>query len=272
MITQKQSSDSLGDRMKKAEHQTRLVLPRRCYTLMRFDGKNFHTYTRGFERPFSIVLRNAMDAAALAVCKEASGCRLGYLQSDEITIVLTDFESMTTEAYLDGVVQKLTSILATTVANAFNERMQMELITRIENVDGRVDFGAVWDVIKNKKAKFDARVWTVSDPWEAFNAFKWRQDDATRNAIQMVAQSLYSHKELHGKDQNALQEMSFQKGVNFNDIPTKYKRGSFVIRTDDGWVVDDESPIINQDRLYFFLRVPQIEQPPEYTVSVPVQG
>jgi len=267
------TEDSLGDRMKQYEHQTRVVLPRRCYTLMRFDGKNFHTFTRGFERPFSIVLRNAMDAAALAVCKEASGCKLGYLQSDEITIVLTDFDGLTTQPYLDGVVQKLTSILATTVANAFNQQMQRELFKGpLGSIDSDHAAELIDKLIDYKKAKFDARVWTVADSYEAFNAFKWRQDDATRNAIQMVAQSLYSHSELHGKDQNALQEMSFQKGVNFNDIPTKYKRGSFVIRTDDGWVVDDEAPIINQDRQYFFTRVPQIPQPTEYTVSVPVQG
>jgi tRNA(His) 5'-end guanylyltransferase len=261
--------------MKVLENCTRIHLPRRTYTLMRFDGKAFHSFTRKCQRPFDESLRRCMDAAALAVCKEAAGCRIGYVQSDEITIVMTDFETFTTEAYFDGNIQKLCSILATTVANAFNEQWQLEILRAIEvaytqNVGlpfGALSKASVEDIIKCPKAKFDARTWTISDPWEVFNTFKWRQDDATRNAIQMVAQSMYSHKELHGKNQSAMQEMIFQRGDNFNNYPTKFKRGSFLYKNDNHWVVDTEAPIINQEREYFFSKLPLLDRPPVPTTE-----
>lgn len=273
------TKDSLGDRMKSYENCTRANLPARTYTLMRFDGKAFHTFTRGCARPFDEALRRCMDAAALAVCSEATGCVLGYLQSDEITIVLTDFESLTTEAYFNGNIQKMCSVLASVVSNAFNTQWQLEMLqASIDVTDPRgkpyLPLDKVREIITCKKAMFDARAWTLSDPWEVFNTFKWRQDDATRNAIQMVAQSMFptqkvAAKALHGKDQNAMQEIIFQHGHNFNDYPTQFKRGSFLSKEAHGWVVDTESPIINRDRGYIFRRLPLLAQPSvqQYTTN-----
>jgi tRNA(His) 5'-end guanylyltransferase len=186
---------------------------------------------------------------------------------------MTDFETFTTEAYFDGNIQKLCSILATTVANAFNEQWQLEILRAFEEMHpparmcNTINADVVESILKCPKAKFDARAWTISDPWEVFNNFKWRQDDATRNAIQMVAQSLYSHKEMHGKNQSMLQEMIFQRGDNFNNYPTKFKRGSFLYKNDTGWFVDTEAPIINQDRGYFFSKLPLLDRPPAPSVK-----
>lgn len=231
--------DCLGDRMKDLEHRTKSALPRRCYTLIRLDGKSFHTYTKHCERPFDKAFRRAMQETARLLCAGIQGAKLAYTQSDEITILLTDFDSIHTEAWFDGEVQKIVSISAS-MATAFFAH---------EHNQG------------HGLALFDSRVWTTSDPWEAYNAFVWRQQDATRNAIQMVARSLASHGECHHKDQRELQELIHGRGQNFNDFPTDCKRGAFIVKTESGhWEVDREPPILTQDRAYFFSKVPSIPQ------------
>ena len=231
---------SLGDRMKDLERRTKTVLPRRCYTLIRLDGKAFHTYTQGCRRPFDEDLRRAMQETTRRLCVGIQGAKLAYTQSDEITILLTDFDSVGTEAWFDGEVQKIVSISAA-MATAY--------FTQSHNNQG------------HGIALFDSRVWTVSDPWEAYNAFVWRQQDAARNAIQMVARALASHGECHHKDQSELQELIHSRGQNFNDYPTDCKRGAFVVKSSDGsWILDKEPPILTQDRGYFFSKVPSIPQ------------
>jgi tRNA(His) 5'-end guanylyltransferase len=249
------SKDSLGDRMKDIESRTEYFLPRRTYTLLRFDGRSFHNFTRGCNEPFDFDLMRCMQFACLEICKAAQGCAIGYTQSDEISLVLTDFETPTTEAWFDGKLRKIESVGATIVANAFNKKwIQMKLRER-ENCY-TPEF-----LEELKFAEFDCRVWTTSDPWEVFNTFLWRQQDASRNSIQMVAQSLYSHKELQNKDCNKLQEMIFQKGQNWNEYPTECRRGTFVYKNDSGWVIDKNGPILTQDRKWFFDKLPMIEQP-----------
>ena len=146
----------MGDRMKRDyESRTRYFLPRRTFTLIRVDGKAFHTYARGCARPYDQELMADMDAAALALCKEAQGARFAYVQSDEISVLLTDFESVTTEAWFDGNLQKLASISASVVKAHFNA--------------ARVARG-----ITDRLAVFDARVWTIPSRVEVENYFVWR--------------------------------------------------------------------------------------------------
>jgi len=201
--------DDIGDRMKDYEKRSRYLLPRRGYTLIRLDGKAFHTYTKGFDRPFDEGLINAMNKTAQYLCANIQGCCLGYVQSDEITLVLTDFKKNTSNAWFQGNIQKITSISASLCTGKFLE------IRRLENEDTRL-------------ASFDSRVWFLTDPHEVENTLIWRQQDATRNSIQLVAQSLYSHKELHKKNTSELQEMIFQKGINWNDYPIGKKRGRII--------------------------------------------
>ncbi len=205
--------DDLGDRMKRDyESRTRFLLPRRTYTLLRIDGKAFHTYTRGCDRPYDLGLMADMDTAAAALCKEAQGAVLGYVQSDEISILLTDFADTGTEAWFDGNLQKLASISASIVTAHFNA--------------ARFARG-----VKDKLAVFDARVWTIPMPIEVENYFIWRQQDATKNAISMTAHAHFSHASLQGLSTDAMQERLFsEKDINFNDLPIGFKRGRVIER------------------------------------------
>lgn len=201
--------DALGDRMKgQYEIRTRYLLPRRTYTIIRLDGKAFHTYTRGMTKPFDVYLIESMDQVTTYLCENIQGCKFGYTQSDEISLLLTDFEKETTEAWFDGNIQKMASVSASLATGKFNNIMHG---MRIVEAD--------------KLAFFDARVFTIPDPIEVENYFIWRQKDAVRNSISMFAQSLYSHKELHGKSQADLQDMIIEKGHNWNDLQEGIKRG-----------------------------------------------
>jgi tRNA(His) guanylyltransferase len=211
------------------EDRTRMMLPRRTYTILRVDGKSFHTYTKGCDKPYDQRLSDAMDAAAGALCREAQGARFCYVQSDEISALLTDFSDIKTEAWFDGNLQKVVSVAASTVTEAFN---------REHGWHGR--------------AVFDGRAFTIPDPVEVENYFIWRQQDAVRNSIQGLAQAHFSHKQLHGLNVNELQEILFrEKGINWNDSPIDQKRGRIIrYHADRGWLVDREPPTFTQDRDY----------------------
>lgn len=201
------SKDGLGDRMKKFyENRTRNLLPRRTYTIIRVDGKAFSTYTKGLERPFDYQLIEDMDETACYMCKNIQGAKLAFVQSDEISIVITDFDNLSTDAWFDGNIQKMVSVSASLATAKFNE------------------------LRPNKIALFDSRVFTIPTRTEVKNYLIWRQKDATRNSISIAAQSLYSHKELFGKSTDQMQEMCFQKGINWNDYPAKIKRGRVVVK------------------------------------------
>ena len=217
--------ETLGDRMKDYEMRSSSYLARRTYTVIRLDGKAFHTFTKGFKRPFDEDLINMMDETAKALCEQIQGVKLAYVQSDEITLVLTDFDSLKTDAWFDGNVQKIVSVSASIATAAFNnELLKLGLKNNSE--------GYIKQITENglKIANFDSRVFTVPSATEVKNCLTWRQEDATKNSISMVAQSFYSAKELHGKNGNEKQEMIFQKGINWNDLPVGQKRGRAVIR------------------------------------------
>lgn len=232
------SGDSLGDRMKRYERVTKTVMPWRLPVIVRIDGRAFHTYTKGCKRPFDDALIDAMDACATAVCEDAQGAALAYVQSDEISVLLHGYRALDSMPWFDNEVQKIVSVSAG-LASAMMTHRSIDI------------FGEM------KLACFDARVFVLPEA-EVCNYFLWRQQDATRNAIQMMASAHYSHRELHCKDTNAMQEMLFQKGVNFNNAPTRYKRGRCIVRetyqhketTRGRWVVDNEIPIFTQDRAY----------------------
>lgn len=198
--------DALGDRMKgQYENRTRHLLPRRTYTVIRLDGKTFHTYTRGLQRPYDQQLMDDMATTAGFLCENISGTVLAYTQSDEISLLVTDFATPKTEAWFDGNVQKVVSISASLATARFNELRP-----------GRLAF-------------FDSRVFTIPDPVEVGNYFVWRQKDATRNSISMAAQARFSHKQLHGKSAGDMQEMLWSvHGVNWNDYDPRFKRGTVV--------------------------------------------
>lgn len=200
-------STALGDRMKRYEAAHWTVLPRRTYTLLRCDGRSFHTYLRGCQKPFDEQFMTDMDAVAEALCGEISGAAFAYTQSDEISILVTDFATIQTQPWFDGVVAKVLSISASLATAVLNERRP------------------------GKQALFDSRVFTISDPVEVANYFLWRQRDAVRNSISMAAQAHFSHTRLHGVSSAAMQELLFtEAGVNWNDYPDGCKRGRITVR------------------------------------------
>ena len=224
------TKDSLGDRMKADyEHRTRILLPRLTYTLIRVDGKNFHTYTRGCERPFDSGLMEDMDATALTLCENIEGAQLAFVQSDEISVLLTDFATPQTEAWFDGSLQKLASLSASLATAHFNlARMRRLAKTEAEARPGREDPFAVF---AGRQACFDSRAFTIPDPGEVENYFIWRQQDATRNSISMTAQAHFSHNALQSKSTDEMQEMLWQeKGINWNEMPGGFKRGRAIVK------------------------------------------
>jgi len=225
----KKMRDELGDRMKKNyESRTRILLPRRTYTLIRVDGKAFHTYTKGCERPFDEGLVADMNSTAEYLCKNIQGAVIGFVQSDEISILMTDFATHQTDAWFDGNIQKIVSISASYAASKFNQ-LRLLRIAEDNVFDGVVKMSL--DFIKEiKLADFDARTYTIPSKTEVQNYFIWRQQDTVRNSISSVAQTLYSSKELNGKNMSDQQEMIFQKGINWNDYKSTLKRGRFVFK------------------------------------------
>lgn len=224
--------DALGDRMKdRYENRTRMSLPRRTYTIIRVDGKAFHTWTKKMDRPFDKDFMAVMDLVAITMCEEIQGARLAYVQSDEISILLTDFENPNTEAWFDSNIQKMCSISAAIATAKFNDvTLDLFLNNKMEKF------------MNPELALFDARVFTIPDPIEVENYFIWRQKDASRNSLQMAARALYSHKELEGKNTNDLHEMCFQKDVNWNDYSAREKRGGLIINKPTGVVIDTDPP------------------------------
>lgn len=230
------SKDPLGERMKSQyEVRSRQLLPRRTYTIIRLDGKAFHTYTRGLKKPFDGDLIDDMDNAVVNILPEIQGAQFAYVQSDEISILLTDFAKENTDAWFDGNVQKMVSVSASLMTAEFNllrikrqmnsaeeSRKQLESLVGVGN--------ACCQRYPKELAYFDSRVFTIPDRVEVMNYFIWRNNDAARNSISMVAQSLYSHKELHGKSSIDKQEMLFQKGINWNSYIKSLKNGRLIVR------------------------------------------
>lgn len=203
--------DKLGDRMKEYEALTESRLMPLLPTLARVDGRSFHTFTRGMERPYDPRMAQAMVETAQWLAQETNAC-MTYTQSDEITLVwhATDPKS---QIWFDGRHSKMVSQIAALATLRFY-RACLELMPEYAE----------------KMPSFDARVWQVPNTTEAANVFLWREWDATKNSITMAASSVYSHKELHGKNGSEKQEMLWQKGINWNDYPAFFKRGSFVQR------------------------------------------
>lgn len=266
--------DELGNRMKQYyENIPKTKLMRRCPVILRIDGKAFHTFARGFQKPFDEVLIKTMQETMKYLCENIQGCVLGYTQSDEITLVLVDYKKFTSQAWFDYEVQKMCSIAASMATMKFNqvfkelsyrESENLEIICRknpyLENRDCLTKISNVHTNSAEKGAMFDCRCFNIPKE-EVTNCIYWRQLDATRNSIQMVGQANFSHKELQNKSCNDIQDMLItQKSINWNDFPTYQKRGSCCVRNhmisepygnymldetagENEWIIDKDIPI-----------------------------
>lgn len=259
-------NDELGKRMKENYEQVpKYRLTRRMPVIIRIDGKAFHSFTRGFDRPFDTVLHRAMNKTMKYLCKNIQGCIFGYTQSDEISLVLSDYRRLNSDAWFDYEVQKMCSIAASMATMAFNRYFTTEVAEffvdhTIPSHDDGDEIEYVFEDAKNEKlyevykvactrgAMFDARVFNIPKE-EVVNCIYWRQLDAARNSVQMVGQAYFSHRELQGKSCNIIQEMLHeQRGINWNDYPTQLKRGVCWTR-DDG--LNYEMPMLKgEDRRY----------------------
>ena len=207
-------TDTLGDRLKQLEQAEAARRAMKGLPLMaRLDGRSFHTWTRGLRRPYDDALSSLMIKTTKHLV-EQTHATVGYTQSDEISLCWYVEADSASEYLFDGKYQKLTSVLAS-------------IATAYFNVEGLKHFSP-----PRSLATFDCRVWSVPDLRTAYLNFLWRELDATKNAISMAASTYYSPKQLHGKTSSERQELLFQKGVNFNDYPAFFKRGSYVQRVD----------------------------------------
>lgn len=252
-------TESLGDRMKNNyEKIFNFKIPRRTNLIIRLDGRSFSKYTKNLNKPFDMDFASDMQETAKYVCENIQGCKLGYVQSDEISLWITDYDKLETEAWFDNELQKQVSISASLATSKFNH---LRLFTDIKN---KGFYDDDYDIIKNQKlVEFDSRVFIIPEIEEVINYFYWRQQDCTRNSISMATRSVYSHKELNNKNSDEKQEMLFQKGINWNDYPASCKRGSIIVKKEiknndiirNKWIIED-SPFFNKDRNFIKKLVP----------------
>lgn len=270
---------TIGDRMKNNyENITRYYLTRRMPVIIRVDGRSFHTFTKGFKKPFDDILVKTMQDTMKYLCENIQGCVLGYTQSDEISLVLTDYAELTTDAWFGNNLQKMCSVSASMATLAFNKFFRENIDNwGYDNLPDFAEGGTNKEVdpsllkqldiyfFRCNTAMFDSRVFTIPKE-EVCNYLIWRQQDATRNSILSVGIANFSQKELHCKSCNDIQDMlMLQKNINWNDYATTLKRGSCCIKKviqdpdvdiKDGaypvtrWVIDNEIPIFTQDRNY----------------------
>lgn len=283
--------DSLGDRMKgNYESVTKTKLVKRMPVAIRIDGKAFHTFTKGFNKPYDLVLSRAMELTTQKLCENIQGCVFGYTQSDEITLILVDYKTLDTSAWFDNEVQKMCSISASMATMWFAKMFEKCVVDFNRKMDVRKtpindeqfidEYYFPDDVLEEygikdnetalgiakkykaaceKGAMFDSRVFNIPKE-EVCNLLIWRQQDATRNSIEMLGRAYFSDKELFKKNCSNIQDMLMeQHGVNWNNIPARFKRGLCCSRVVNEfpcianhrpWFVDDNIPVFTQDRDY----------------------
>lgn len=205
-------NDDLGDRMKMYEkagtHQLLPMLP----IIARLDGKAFHSFTKNLKKPFDDGFMLLMQNTAKYLVEETNAI-IGYTQSDEITLIYYS-DNIKSQIFMGGKHSKMISILSSMATAYFNKNLTKYLPSKA-----------------NSCPLFDCRVFNVPTKTEAVNNLIWREQDAVRNSISMLAQSYFSHKELHKKSCDNMQEMLFQKhGINWNDLPATKKRGTYILR------------------------------------------
>ncbi len=211
------NNKTLSMRMKEYESVTRNFLLKKTPVIIRIDGKAFHNYHKNFviinsKHPFKLVLNNCLESAALETIKEIQGAKCFYLQSDEVSFLLTDFENINTDMWFNGNIQKISSVTTSLfTSNFIKECIKYDI----------EDFPT-----------FDARVFNLPKK-DVVNYFVWRQQDWFRNSISMLTRYYYNHKELYGKKQSDMHEMLYQKGINWADLNEVWKNGTFYDKTEN---------------------------------------
>jgi tRNA(His) guanylyltransferase len=197
-----ETKDALGQRMKSYEKELKTFITPKSYVVLRLDGRAFHTWTKGLERPYDIRLIKVMGQVMNEICKEMSTACLGFQQSDEISLLFSDRAREETELWFGGNVQKIVSV-ASSIATGHFARAYPE----------------------RSLAQFDARVFTLPSEIEVRNYFRWRQADIERNSVSMTASSYYSPKQLHGMTTAKRREMLIDKGIDIDGMDSRFLYG-----------------------------------------------
>ena len=230
--------DDLGKRMKEFYEQVpKARLMRRVPVAIRVDGKAFHTFTKYLRKPFDEVLIRAMQDTMMYLCNNIQGCVLGYTQSDEITLILCDYQALTTSAWFDYEVQKMCSVAASMATLAFNQAFERLVDHTLEDLcissnvsDEVLQYANHLVRARDKGGMFDARVFNIPRE-EVTNLLYWRQLDAMRNSIEMVGHANFSHGELHEKSCEDIVSMLLEKGIDYRqDFATYLQRGSCAVK------------------------------------------
>ena len=201
----------LGDRIKRYEAVTHHTATGRTPLMVRVDGRAFHSFTRGMDRPFDQKLTDAMAGAAKCVADEMQGFKAAYIQSDEATFCLTDYDRVESQGWFDYDLSKVISISAALMTAHF---------IRLLGTD--------------KTPVFDSRAFSIPAN-DVVNAFLWRAKDWERNSLQMYSRAHYSHKELHGKGKQAMHDLLYDAGKNWaTDLTPQQKNGTFLVATEEG--------------------------------------
>jgi tRNA(His) 5'-end guanylyltransferase len=263
----------LDTRMKSYENCNKLFLQKRTPIIIRIDGRSFHSWTHGLEKPFDNLLNECMAKTAEHLLNNISGCQFAYAQSDEISLLLVDYEKLDTQPWFDNNQQKLVSLSAAMATLEFN-RLVKELVDKSRSTyEACIPFRMGSEVFQDcektlrkydskvLKALFDSRAFNIPRE-DVVNYFISRQQDCSKNSISMLAQAHFSHRQLQGKNGSQMQDMlMLEKGINWNDLPTRFKRGVAVykkpvdIKVGEGLYkisnkscIDYEMPILTQDR------------------------
>ncbi len=213
---------SLGDRMKMYERKREERFIPLIPIVARLDGRAFHSFCRGMDRPFDVAMSNCMLQAAKYVF-EATGANIAYTQSDEISLLFYS-DNVKSQVFFDGRVQKMVSNLTAEVMSEF--------MLQAINAWGQ-------EMVRKKRPRFDCRVWQLPME-EVHNYFRWRVRDAIKNSVSMAASAYYSHKELEGKNGSERHDMLHAKGVNWDKYPQHFKEGTFIQKREVFVAVDDE--------------------------------
>lgn len=215
------------------EDALRVRLPFRVFAIVRVDGRAFHSFTRELERPYSRVLANALDEAAVRLCSEMTGCCFAYGQSDEYSFLMTDLGPNAAPLWFDGNIQKIASVSASVFTAAFARAY-----------------------CSPRAATFDARVLLISQRSDVSSYFVWRQLDASANSLNMLASAHYAHEELLGKSTAEKHELLHAKGLNWAKEPVDFKRGRVARPSERGWIVDREIPDFQKTPAYLEELIP----------------
>lgn len=283
----------IGDRMKQYENCYRIYLPRRSAIIVRLDMRAGHNFTKGFLRPYDKIFSSCMRYTMRKLCENMSGARFGYHQSDEISIVLADYENINTEPWFSNNLQKIVSISASMAALFFKEQLNQiifDLLYSWSNLDwnnkeemkanedrlrelyGMPPRGEEWDryvdtiqtANSQRMATFDSRAFILPRE-EVVNYFYFRQLDCIRNSIQMAGQSNFSHRELQNKNCNEIQEMLFsQKGINWaKDYSPEFRNGSACYKklTD---VITPDGTTIQRNKWFIDKNIPKFSAEPDF--------